>query len=127
MLWFVVGLCLSCCDGSESGRTISTAFDEVRWTESNASPLLVPGPPGAWNETKADTGDSLLFREDHWLLFHSGQDISAINSIGLHVSVGLALDGLISLTLLSSEVAGQGNGTNLALLIHRFWISMEAP
>lgn len=110
MLWFVVGLCLSCCDGSESGRTISTAFDEVRWTESNASPLLVPGPPGAWNETKADTGDSLLFREDHWLLFHSGQDISAINSIGLHVSVGLALEGPWADFLNAPVLRGGGPG-----------------
>ncbi|KAB0671375.1 hypothetical protein F6V30_01980 [Oryzomonas sagensis] len=83
--------CCSACGNADSQS--STPFEDVKFAEDKMSPILVPGSAGAWNELKADTGDSLLFKDSKWWLYHSGQNSSATNLIGLHISDGLSLEG----------------------------------
>jgi len=102
---FIFLCCVSCGD-VKSQR--SSAFDEMTWIESQMSPILIPGPTGSWNELKADTGNSLLFKDDKWWLYHSGQNGSATNLIGLHISNGSFLEGPWN-DLPNNPILWQGN------------------
>jgi predicted GH43/DUF377 family glycosyl hydrolase len=86
LLMPLFGSLISCGGGgSEEAPKIIFKFESTTWIES-PQPILLPGPSGSWNELKADTGNSLLNKGGEWFLYHSGQDKSGTNLIGIHIS-----------------------------------------
>ena len=74
------------CHGEAAAPADSSRMQASAWREHPASPILLPGRPGSWNEKKADTGNSIIFHRGRWYLFHSGVDARSVGRIGLHVS-----------------------------------------
>lgn len=74
---------------ADSGRKRSRSADIglLEWSESRDSPVILPGPAGAWNETKADTGGTIMMMDGRWWYWHSGDKVG-VQSIGLHISDG---------------------------------------
>ena len=76
------------CHPDADAPTDSARLKESVWKEHPASPILVPGRPGSWNESRADTGNSIIRHKGRWYLYHGGVDAREIGRIGLHVSDG---------------------------------------
>ncbi|KPJ79006.1 MAG: hypothetical protein AMJ54_00670 [Deltaproteobacteria bacterium SG8_13] len=76
--------CHSAADAPADSRRLTA----IAWKEHPASPILVPGQPGSWNEKRADTGNSIIYYKHRWYLFHSGVDAGTVGRIGLHVAAG---------------------------------------
>ena len=106
------------CLGDADAPVDSSRMKTSAWQEHPASPILVPGRPGSWNEKRADTGNSILYHKDRWYLFHSGEDADAVSRIGLHVSAGKKISGPWRIPLqkpvLGPGVAGTWDGQSVA-------------
>ena len=74
------------CHGDAEAPSVSPRMQTIAWKEHPASPILVPGKPGSWNERRADTGNSVVHYKGRWYLYHSGEDARRVGRIGLHVA-----------------------------------------
>ncbi len=91
LLWSA--LLVAGCHTEADAPVDSARIQDSEWQEHPASPILVPGPPGSWNERRADTGNSIIDYKGRWYLYHGGVDARAVSRIGLHVSTGGQLAG----------------------------------
>ncbi len=82
------------CHGDGEPQADSSRMSAGRWAEHPASPIVMPGPQGSWNEIRADTGNSIIQHKGRWYLYHSGEDAQGVGRIGLHVSSGKRLVGM---------------------------------
>ena len=81
-------LFLFSCQGSVDMQADSSRISTGSWEEHPASPILMPGHSGSWNEKRADTGNSIVQYKGRWYLYHSGMDARMVSRIGLQVSAG---------------------------------------
>ena len=85
-LLLITALLIIGCDGRPDVPADSSRLEASKWEEHDASPILLPGPPGSWYEKRADTGNSIVAVKNSWYLYHSGEDADSVSRIGLHVS-----------------------------------------
>ena len=130
-LLLCAGLLLLGCHADAQRPSNSSRMKTSSWKEHSASPLLVPGRPGSWNERRADTGNSILFLNGRWYLYHSGEDAAGVGRIGLHVTAGDKITGywlpMRDKPVLSPAVAGSWDSSwvaHPAVLRHEgvFWM-----
>ena len=119
------------CDGSADMPADSNRINTGRWKEHPASPILMSGSSGSWNEKSADTGNSIVRYKDRWYLYHSGVDARMVSRIGLQLSAGDNLFGpwrtVSGEPVLEPGVAGSWDSLSVAhpSVIHRdgvFWM-----
>ena len=124
-------LVLPGCQDQADVPTDSARLKESQWKEHPASPILVPGRSGAWDEMRADTGNSIAYHKGRWYLYHSGEDASGVGRIGLHVSDADSIGGpwhiLRKKPVLGPGPAGSWDGHSVAhpsVLRHEgvFWM-----
>ena len=89
----LIPLIISGCPPDKGSLDESAQIRKSTWKEHRASPIIVQGPAGAWNESRADTGGSLLYFQRRWHLYHSGEDVAGVNRMGVHLSAGENLAG----------------------------------
>lgn len=119
------------CNGDTQVSVDSARMRASAWKEHPASPILVPGRPGSWNEMRADTGNSIISYKGRWYLYHSGEDARQIGRIGLHVSTTNRIDGpwqvMRTKPILGPGAASSWDGRSVAhpaVLRHKgvFWM-----
>ena len=81
---------LSCNDNSNESLE-ETKFENVKWKEYGV--ILEPGEVNSWSAMKADTGNSIILKDSKWWLYHSGQNSTGLDLIGLHISADESLQG----------------------------------
>lgn len=76
---------------ANNGRRRSRSADlgSLEWSESRDSPVLLQGAVGSWNEGKADTGGTLMYMDGRWWRWHSGENATGVDAIGLSISTTL--------------------------------------
>jgi predicted GH43/DUF377 family glycosyl hydrolase len=74
----------------DNGFGYATSVDEINWIKDTLNnPVLLPGPPGSWDEMEIANASVLLI-DDTFHLWYSGKDADNDNRIGHAIS----LDGI---------------------------------